>query len=748
MATRRVEGGLNSRKERELTCRECYGALRACIGELIRSLRNPSFLCSPQFVCLQPAAFRASRFFKAVFALNMTFTPISYVYVPTAPRSKSTKSGHKTQHIRLGATTLDTLRPPVAEDADGDGHDESRIQAEMATPDGDEDDNFPTIEEVLYTALQEKSLNHTVNHMGEHGSTANAGGEEEAVFNQRSHASSKSPSVPGDSLGNARDDPIVLGEDDSNISETVESDFRPGSVSARTEEADTNFFSPASTPGSRVSASPCAERSCQNIDTAGFAEKTRNLQFTELVSLPFVSAPAPRQSSRLSSKPLQDSGVVVDLDVGCIQPEPIMACPFRAPSQPPCHPHTIQVVLDKHESAPPTPTIDISSNEEREGASDDNRDDDEPQQAAGYAAEVLARSIEDDTLGQINHDPSPEPSQDKSRGQSGNCRDGELGSDRTMLGRDGRPLIVKRKRQSPYDGGPTQRKRHHWSRQKPTRQLSIHTNSSQRSPKPQSSLDQISTVNSSPSAKTKLSVPRWHIADPELSCDCTVLGRSSSNIPPTLIDITFCPRYLPYSSYRAVIHDTRERRSIPLSQIAQVVESSGPVGMISSLDIHQLKHHFLVVSGVCQPALSQLSSSRMTVLIDTETCSIKNNSTQARPLHQRASRASSQEHQQDSSDDSNLDGSGSGSDSGSDSGSEDDGCSGDDEREQTCLNARKNTRWDEIEEQRLRVYKEEGKPWKWIFKQFPDRTEPAIRMRWIMIQNRSEQDSFKSGREE
>ena len=41
--------------------------------------------------------------------------------------------------------------------------------------------------------------------MGEHGSTANAGREEEeTVFNQRSDTISKGTSVPGNSLGNAR----------------------------------------------------------------------------------------------------------------------------------------------------------------------------------------------------------------------------------------------------------------------------------------------------------------------------------------------------------------------------------------------------------------------------------------------------------------------------------------------------------------------------------------------------------------
>jgi hypothetical protein len=54
---------------------------------------------------------------------------------------------------------------------------------------------------------------------------------------------------------------------------------------------------------------------------------------------------------------------------------------------------------------------------------------------------------------------------------------------------------------------------------------------------------------------------------------------------------------------------------------------------------------------------------------------------------------------------------------------EDDGCSGN-EQEQTCSSTRKNIPWHEIDEQRLRVYREEGKLWKRMFKQFPIGTEP------------------------
>jgi hypothetical protein len=64
-----------------------------------------------------------------------------------------------------------------------------------------------------------------------------------------------------------------------------------------------------------------------------------------------------------------------------------------------------------------------------------------------------------------------------------------------------------------------------------------------------------------------------------------------------------------------------------------------------------------------------------------------------------------------------------------------DGCYNEDEQHRSTT--RKHIPWDEIDEQRLRVYKEEGKAWKWIFKKFPARTEPAIRMRWTMIQQRA-----------
>jgi hypothetical protein len=39
-----------------------------------------------------------------------------------------------------------------------------------------------------------------------------------------------------------------------------------------------------------------------------------------------------------------------------------------------------------------------------------------------------------------------------------------------------------------------------------------------------------------------------------------------------------------------------------------------------------------------------------------------------------------------------------------------------------------------LDEQRLLAYKKEGKPWKWIFRKFLGRTQPAIHTQWNIIQ--------------
>jgi hypothetical protein len=58
------------------------------------------------------------------------------------------------------------------------------------------------------------------------------------------------------------------------------------------------------------------------------------------------------------------------------------------------------------------------------------------------------------------------------------------------------------------------------------------------------------------------------------------------------------------------------------------------------------------------------------------------------------------------------------------------------EAEQDPSSTRKQSRWSGLEKQRLLAYKNEGKPWPWIFRKFPGRTHPAIRTRWNMIRPR------------
>ena len=68
-----------------------------------------------------------------------------------------------------------------------------------------------------------------------------------------------------------------------------------------------------------------------------------------------------------------------------------------------------------------------------------------------------------------------------------------------------------------------------------------------------------------------------------------------------------------------------------------------------------------------------------------------------------------------------------------DSGSDDeyDGDDGHyDDRYKGAAAGRSNRRWDPLEEQRLLAWRREKKSWKWIFNQFPDRSEGAIRVRW------------------
>jgi hypothetical protein len=74
------------------------------------------------------------------------------------------------------------------------------------------------------------------------------------------------------------------------------------------------------------------------------------------------------------------------------------------------------------------------------------------------------------------------------------------------------------------------------------------------------------------------------------------------------------------------------------------------------------------------------------------------------------------------------------SDSDSESSSGNDGYSSEDEQGRS--NTSKHSRWSDLDEQRLLAYKKEEKSWDWIFGKFKGRTPAAVRTRWTMVQHK------------
>jgi hypothetical protein len=142
----------------------------------------------------------------------------------------------------------------------------------------------------------------------------------------------------------------VLGEDDSNMSVTIKSDFGLGSVGS-SGEAEVSLCSPATTPGSGISEPPSGpEGPYHDTDSHCCTETSRDLQFAEFAS----STPVPTIPSNQSSRP---SG------------EPIHFEPA------------------KHESVPPMLNLDMSEDRrERGGESGNNSADHKSQREVDHAA--------------------------------------------------------------------------------------------------------------------------------------------------------------------------------------------------------------------------------------------------------------------------------------------------------------------------------------------------------------------------
>jgi hypothetical protein len=296
------------------------------------------------------------------------------------------------------------------------------------------------------------------------------------------------------------------------------------------------------------------------------------------------------------------------------------------------------------------------------------------------------------------------------------------------------PRPMKRKRPASSQDGPMPKKPKPRLQQRSTRQRKPHSKPHGRSPKSHSLLDQGSTVAPVSSAEGRLPSPPLstpYAADTDMSPDCCNLDRLSGAALPTLTEVTFRPHSLHCCSFTAVIRDGCTERGVSFSQVVRFIASIGHVGKIDDFTIKSIEQHSFLVTGFSRHTPSRLSSGGTAVSTAAEAGRTHKDAVRTRSKYVKAMHAqalASQRREPLSSDDN-----GGLSDSDPDLSSDNDGCSSEDKQ---GLSTGVNDRWDPVDEQCLLAWKKEGKSWKWIFRKFPGRTQPAVRQRLSIVKNR------------
>lgn len=96
--------------------------------------------------------------------------------------------------------------------------------------------------------------------------------------------------------------------------------------------------------------------------------------------------------------------------------------------------------------------------------------------------------------------------------------------------------------------------------------------------------------------------------DMEIPSDCDNLGRSSSDILPTLTEVTFRPHPTRRCSLHSGGPNGRDGRGISFSQVAQLIESVGHVGRIDDFTIKPIEQHSFLLTGFSRHTSSPLPS--------------------------------------------------------------------------------------------------------------------------------------------
>ncbi|KUJ16852.1 uncharacterized protein LY89DRAFT_669299 [Mollisia scopiformis] len=675
---------------------------------------------------------------------TLAFKP--YTYVPTAPRSNSATSRRKPaskpisifnkfQRIKTSSAELSTLQSAAIDDC---GRNELGIRENgIVTDENDDDCDLPSIEQLLYTTLQEESfvvvdqpLNNTTFKVGNR------------IINERGGSLGDNGSASGGNPSGSPGDPIVLlGDDDSSASGAEVDDSGLLAESAAADEGRLDSLETAidsTTPA--PPAPPCSSDGWHDIDD--FPELAPRLRLAEQGASTPESLPSlPSQtSSHLSSELLHDT---TSTESNATTPSLRMPSLHRKASLKTQRSqegrlHTGRGVADEHElidHALDTLLIDEGARKqqevEHEQKKDDGNTEDEdegPQQEMNAVTQaVMAEGpgesprVANRRQSLPNLDSSPEPSHNEARSRSGGDSDSDDELNSTDLAEDNEeePRPAKRK-QSSFHDGPTRKKCRRGLQYKLLTQRRLLSEAYRLYPGSQSPLDQRSRVVATSSrVKGRFLSPTPSIPqsiNTKMSLGDPNLSPSLRATLPTLTEITFRPHSTRYYSFTATIWDGCGGQGVSLAQLARLIASTGHVGKIDDFTIKPIEQHSYLLSG-----LSRHTSSSITA----EACHDRVDATCTRPQDGKAVDARDD-------DDSGL------SDSDPDPGSDHNGDGDSSEDELGRLSMRMNVPWDPIDEQRLLAYKKEGKSWKWIFHQFPGRTRAAVRTRLNIVQARGE----------
>ena len=202
--------------------------------------------------------------------------------------------------------------------------------------------------------------------------------------------------------------------------------------------------------------------------------------------------------------------------------------------------------------------------------------------------------------------------------------------------------------------------------------------------------NQGSRVTAVSSAEDRLPSPAPSAPQPmdtDMASGCCNLGLSSSDILPTLIEVTSRPHSSDCCSFTAVVWEDCDGQGVSFSQLAQLIESIGHFGKIDYFTINPLQQHSFLLTGFSRHKSSRLSSSGTTVLTVAEANRVQDDATRSQLRYGSAVDATGAVAPQ-GSEPSSSDHDGGLSDSDPGSSSDDDGCSS--EGEQGRSSTRKN----------------------------------------------------------